>query len=168
MNKLQRIIESTANVLIIAIALLLGVVIFERYVVSKPVENPPRIQPTLGSRVNLIDVNWSNHPKTLILALQTKCRFCNESADFYKRLIEVARNTNVNLVAVLPTSKEESTKHLQELGLTDLDVRQMPLNTLKVSGTPTLILTNERGEITNFWSGQLSSDKEMEVINQLR
>ncbi len=168
MKKLQLIIESTANVLIIVVALALGVVIFERYVVSKPAEARPRIQPTLGSTVNLAGVSWSKHPKTLILALQTQCRFCNESAGFYKRLIEVSRNATVRLVAVLPTTREESTKHLQELGLTDLDVIQMPLNTLKVSGTPTLILTNERGEITNFWTGQLSPDQETEVINQLR
>jgi hypothetical protein len=33
--------------------------------------------------------------------------------------------------------------------------------------TPTLILTNEKGEITHFWVGMLPAEKENEVISRL-
>lgn len=169
MKKIYSRVELTANVLIIIVALLFAVVLVQREILNKPAFNqPPRVQPTIGSRVNLSDVNWSQHPKTLILALQTRCKFCNESAPFYKRLIESAQNENVKLVAVFPTGKEEGANHLKELGLTNLDVKQAPLNSLRVSGTPTLILTNAQGEITNYWVGRLTPDKETEVISHLR
>lgn len=117
--------------------------------------------------MNVPDVNWSQQPKTLILALQKGCHFCNDSAPFYKRVIETVRNKNVKLIAVFPTEVDEGIAHLKELGLNGMEVKQSSLGSLQVSGTPTLILTNEKGEITNYWVGKLTPDKETEVINKL-
>lgn len=125
------------------------------------------MQPEIGKQMNLSDVDWADQPKTLILALQTNCHFCNESAPFYKRLVESIRNKNVKLVAVFPGNIEESKAHLNELGLTNLEVKQSPLANMQVSGTPTLILTNDKGEVINVWVGKLSPDKETEVISKL-
>jgi Redoxin. len=161
-------VELIANVLIIIVAVLLAVVVVQR-LINKPNSNQsPRLDPSIGSRLNLSDVDWSKHPKTLIMALQTRCHFCNESAPFYKRLIESAQHENVKLVAVFPTGKEEGVEHLKGLGLTNLDVKQAPLESLQVSGTPTLILTDRKGEITNYWVGRLTPDKETDVIAHLR
>jgi hypothetical protein len=43
----------------------------------------------------------------------------------------------------------------------------MPLDSIRVGGTPTLILTNDKGEVTDFWVGKLAPDKEVELINKL-
>ncbi len=168
MSKLSQKAELAANLLIIiAAALLIGVVV-QRYFFSGTTANQQaRAQPSVGSKLNVADVNFSSQPKTLILALQTGCHFCNESAPFYKRLIENTQNKNVKLVAVFPTSIEESKAHLNELGLINLEVKRSPLDNIQVSGTPTLILTNEKGEITDYWVGKLTPDKETEVINKL-
>lgn len=64
-------------------------------------------------------------------------------------------------------SVEESAAHLSVLGLDGIEVRRSPLDVIQVSGTPTLILTNEEGEVRDFWVGKLTPDKEMEVINKL-
>jgi len=77
------------------------------------------------------------------------------------------KDRNIKLVAVFPTSIEESKAHLNELGLNNLEVKRSPLENIRVSGTPTLILTNEKGEVTDFWLGKLTPDKETEVINKL-
>jgi thioredoxin-related protein len=170
MNKTHQKIELVANILIIVVALLLGGVIVQKYFFAPPsaVSNqPPRLEPKIGLAMNVPDVNWSQQPKTLILALQSGCRFCNESAPFYKRVIESVKDKNVKLVAVFPTAVEESAAHLQKLGLSNMEVKQSSLGSLQVSGTPTLILTNEKGEVTNYWVGKLSPDKETEVINKL-
>lgn len=170
MNKAFQKIELVANILIIVVALLLGGVIVQKYFFAPPAavsNQPPRLEPKIGSVMNVPDVNWSQQPKTLILALQSSCHFCNESAPFYKRVIESVKDKNVKLVAVFPTAVEESAAHLQKLGLTNMEVKQSSLGSLQVSGTPTLILTNEKGEVTNYWVGKLSPDKETEVINKL-
>lgn len=170
MTNVHRKLEVTANILIIVVALLLGTVLIQKYLFrnnSPPLNETTRLKPVIGSKVNLSGVTWSNQPKTLVFALAVGCHFCDESANFYKRIIASVQNKNVQLIAVFPNSQEESTAHLNELGLAKLEVKQAPLNTLGVSGTPTLILTNDKGEVTNFWIGKLAPDKELEVINQL-
>jgi thioredoxin-related protein len=170
MSKIYQKVELTANILIILVALLLGAVMVQKYFFASPevaANQPPRVEPKIGAKMEAPDVNWSEQPKTLILALQSNCRFCNDSAPFYKRVIETVRNKNVKLVAVFPTGIEKSITHLKELGLDAMEVKQSSLGSLQVSGTPTLILTNEKGEITDYWVGRLSPEKETEVINKL-
>ncbi len=169
MRKLNQKAELAANILIVVVAALLIGVIVQKYFFSKSatINQQARVQPAIGSHVKLLDESRANQSKTLILALQTGCHFCNESAPFYKRLIETIKDKNIKLVAVFPTSVEESKAHLNELGLTNLEVKSSPLENIQVSGTPTLILTNEKGEIMNFWLGKLTPDKEAEVINKL-
>lgn len=168
MNKLSQKAELAANTLIIIVAVLLIGVIVQKYFFSTTTANQKaRLQPVVGSKLNVSDVNFSSQPKTLALVLQTGCHFCNDSAPFYKRIVENTQNMNVKLVAVFPTNIEESKAHLNELGLTSLEVKRSPLDNIQVSGTPTLILTNDKGEITDYWVGKLTPDKEMEVINKL-
>ena|SRR5689334_6447020 len=168
MNRFSQRVEFIANVTIIVTAVLLVGVVAERYFFrpTRP-SRPDRLQPAIGSRVNLPDVHWSDHPKTLILALQRGCHFCEESAPFYKRIAATVQGRNVQLVAAFPTEVEESTAHLAALGLEGLEVRQSSLESLQTSGTPTLILTNDKGEITDYWLGKLTPDKETEVLGKL-
>ena len=137
-----------ANVLIIVVALLLVGVIVQRYFFAKPdAGQQARVTPTVSKKVNLPDEDFSKQPKTVVLALQTTCHFCNESAPFYKRLVEETKGKNIKIVAVFPTPVEESTAHLTKLGLTGMEVKQTPISALDASGTPTLILTNDQGEV---------------------
>ncbi|MBV9925731.1 MAG: hypothetical protein JOZ96_11995 [Acidobacteria bacterium] len=169
MNKIHQKIELVANLLIIVVAVMLVGVLAQRYLFRTPAaaDQSPRVQPTVGAKVNLPDADWSRRPKTLILALQKGCHFCSESAPFYRRLRESAQNKNVRLLAVLPGTPEESTAYLNDIGIPDVEVRRSPLDTLQVSGTPTLILTNDKGEVMRFWVGKLTPEKEAEVLAQL-
>jgi thioredoxin-related protein len=169
MSKLSQKVELTANILIIVVAVLLVGVITQKYFFGSSTGSnaPTRVQPTVGAKINLPEVDLSAQPKTLVLVLQKGCRYCTESAAFYKRLQENTQNKNIKLVAVLPGKTEESTAYLGELGIINMEVKQSPLDNLQTSGTPTLILTNDKGEVTNFWIGKLPADKEDEVINQL-
>lgn len=165
MSKINQKIELTANVLIIVVAILLVGVIAQKYLLAP--KQPERVQPTVGTKINLPDTDLSAQPKNLILVLQKGCHFCSESAPFYKRLQESTKNKNVKLVAALPGNTEESAEYLKQIGITNLEIRQSPMSNLQTGGTPTLILTNEKGEITHFWVGKLPAEKEDEVINQL-
>ncbi|HSK73839.1 MAG TPA: hypothetical protein VK892_19230 [Pyrinomonadaceae bacterium] len=169
MSKINQKMELAANILIVVVSLLIIGVIVQQYFFSSPaVSNQmPRQQPTVGKKVNLEKVNFSNYPKTVVLALQTTCGYCNESAPFYKRMLEETKGKNIKFIAVFPTPVEDSTKHLERLGINGFEVKQAPISALEASGTPTLILTNDKGEVTNFWIGKLPADKETEVINQI-
>jgi hypothetical protein len=168
MVKFIQKVELTANILIIVVALLLVGFIGQRYFYGKSeINQPARVTPTIGKPINLPNQDWSAQSKTVVLALQTTCHFCTESAPFYKRLVEYAKNNNIKIIAVFPQPVEVSTAHLAQLGLTGLEIKQAPISVLDTSGTPTLIITNQQGKVTNFWVGKLPPEKETEVINTL-
>ena len=102
-----------------------------------------------------------------MLVLSKDCRFCDESVDFYKKLISDTKGKNVNIVAALPQEKKAAEEWINGHGIQGIEVRQSQLNSLDVSGTPTLIILNNKGEVSDFWIGKLSAEKELEVINKL-
>lgn len=167
MSKIHQKIELIANILIIVAVIGIGGILIQKYFFAVPTNQQVRVQPTVGAEVNLSNVNWEQQPKTLVLVLQTGCHFCNESAPFYKRIIESVQNKNVKLIAVFPTDSEKSKIHLNDLGINNIEVRRSSLEGLQVSGTPTLILVNEKGKVMDYWVGKLSPTKEDEVINKL-
>lgn len=141
----------------------LGVVLIQRFFFAKTTQPLQTI--ALGSKVSLPGVEWAKNGKTLVLALQTGCHFCSESAPFYQRLIQAATTKGVKVVAIFPQPLAEA--HAYSLALPTSDVRQASLNSLSVGGTPTLILVNEKGEVAAAWVGKLPSDKEAEVPARL-
>lgn len=175
MNKINQKLEGAANVLIIIVTIMLGVVIAKQFFFASPTvinangQNNSLSQPQviINAPLKIEGVNFAEQSKTLIVALQAGCPYCSQSAPFYKRLIEESRDKNVKIVAVLPTSLEESKDYIQKLGIDNLEVKQSTLDNIQVRGTPTLLLTNDKGEVTNAWVGKLPAPKEDEVINAI-
>lgn len=174
MGRFQKHIEVAANILIVVVAVLCLVVIWQKYFRTQPqpqqteqANRPAMKVPTVGSMVSAVDVDWSKHKKNVLLVLQVGCRFCSESAGFYKTLIEQTKDKGVSVLAVLPQSKEEARKYLDDLQLSNLDTKQAAMKTLDVSGTPTLIVTDDKGQITNVWIGKLPPEKQNEVLSLL-
>lgn len=166
MSKLPKKVEIPISTFILISSILVSGFLVKKYLFSSS-DWRAREQSAAGKQMNLPGINWAEQPKTLILALQTSCHFCNEGAPFYKRLIESVKDKNMKLIAVFPTDIEESKAHLNKLGITNMDVKQASLDSIQVRGTPTLILINNKGEVTNFWRGKLSPDKETEVLEKL-
>lgn len=168
MSKITRKIEVAANISIIIVAVLIAGTVIQRYFFKTPSPKPvAQAQPQPGTKVSLPDFSWSDSSRTLVLALQKGCRYCTESAPFFKRLKEEVKGKNIKLVAALPGQVEESRSYLREIGLSDLEVRQSSLDNLQVAGTPTIILVNDKGEVVNYWVGKLPNSKEEEVVSKL-
>jgi hypothetical protein len=159
-----------ANVAIICVAILLAVVLARNYLLPKraPQQSAAAsIQP--GTKISLAGVDWKANGKTLVLALSTGCHFCTDSASFYQRVAqERAKANNIRLVAVFPESVSEGQKYLGNLGVTVDEVRQARLDSIGVSGTPTLIMTDGEGAVAESWRGKLPREKESEVFARLR
>jgi len=120
----------------------------------------------VGSAVQLPDVNWRRNKQTLVLVLRDGCHFCSDSAEFYRRLTTaVGAGRSTKLVAALPGSIDDSRTYLSGLGVQIANIRQSSLGQLQVTGTPTLLLVNDKGIVTKSWVGQLPANQEAEVIN---
>lgn len=172
-------IQVTANVAIIVTAVLLCAVLIKNYIIVKPVlldvnsrnqisrANQParpqgqsQIQP--GVKLSLTGIDWAKNGKTLLLAVSNTCHFCSESAPFYQRLSHGQRGTR--LVAVLPQTVEEGRSYLDKLNVAVDEIKQAPLPSFGITGTPTLVLVDHNGMAVKSWVGKLGSDREAEVI----
>jgi hypothetical protein len=126
MDNWHKRVELLANVAIIFIAIILGAVLVNRYLLSAPtppaVAERPGFNP--GTKLSLPGVEWGWSRRTLLIVLSTNCHYCTESAPFYQKLAqEKTKHTDVGLLAVLPQSVEESQKYLGEHGVKVDDVR---------------------------------------------
>jgi thioredoxin-related protein len=164
---LSKKIDIVANIAIIVVSILIGVVLFDRYFTHRPDRSDPRI--TAGTKLSLADVDWAGNGQTLLVALQKGCHFCSESAPFYQRLAsETSRLNTVRLVAILPQEVNEAKGYLNDLNIPINEVKQARLSDVGVKGTPTLILVNAKGEAVESWIGKLPPEKESEVLSRLR
>jgi thioredoxin-related protein len=164
---LYKKIELVANVAIILVALLIGGVFVKQYFFDNRSQPPLKI--TAGTKVPQLDVDWAKNGQTLLLVLQKGCHFCAESAPFYQGLTrEMEDNKSTKLVAVLPQEVNESQQYLSDLKVAISEVKKINPNFLGVSGTPTLILVNNAGEVIDSWTGKLTPDKEIEVLKKVK
>jgi hypothetical protein len=171
MKNLKGKIELTANLSIIAVAVLLCIVLVKSYIIPAPVQNSPaapteaRNATKRGAPITLPGVDWQKNGKTLLLALSTTCHFCTQSSPFYQRVVKERGDTQ--LIVIVPQAADEGQSYLKRLRVDINDVRQASLGDIGVSGTPTLILVDSTGVVADSWVGALTPDKENEVISQL-
>jgi thiol-disulfide isomerase/thioredoxin len=169
MNKLKKRINLAANLTIILVLVVIGIVFAKNYLLSAPSTHPSRdYRVPAGQRVSLPGIDWGNNGQTVLLVLEKGCPYCAESAPFYQQLArEAARKGGVQLIAVLPQEVPESKQYLSGLNVPIYDVRQSALELLGVQGTPTLILVNRNGEVTQSWAGKLPPEEEAEVLRRI-
>jgi len=166
---LARRVEVAANVAIIAVAALICFVLVKSYILGGSQGSPQqqeRPKPVIGSKAAVPDVDWGRNGRTLVLVLQKGCGYCTDSAPFYQRLAREAGG--VRLVAALPQKVEEGRQYMSELAVPVEDVRQVQPQALGAPGTPTLLLVDGSGVVTDSWVGRLSPDKEDEVLSRLK
>jgi hypothetical protein len=171
MKNISKKIEVAANIAIIVAAIFFTAGVAKNYFRPTLPLAPGHAAASIpsGTKADFINVDWAKSDRTLLLVLQAGCHFCSESAPFYQRLVrDTAQISGVHLIAVLPQEVADGAKYLKSLGVPIEDIRQAQLDTLRVQGTPTLILINDKGVVTNSWVGKLSGDKEAEVLDQLR
>ncbi len=114
-------------------------------------------------------LNWAQHKQTLLLVLRDGCHFCADSAQFYQRLVTAqGAQASTRFVAVLPGPVADSRSYLSRLRVPIAEIRQTELGALGVRGTPTLLLVDDKGVVTQAWIGRLPADREDEIINAVR
>jgi thioredoxin-related protein len=170
MNTVYKKAELLANIAIIVVAILVCFVVVKRFVLDSKESNGTAEfkEVSSGEKISLPDVDWAKSDKTLLVVIEKGCHFCSDSATFYRRLVqETAERKNIKLIAVFPHGIDQGKEYLNGLGVQITELRQAPLNSIKVRGTPTLILVNNAGVVTDTWLGQLTPDKESELLSRL-
>jgi hypothetical protein len=171
MKNLKGKIELAANLSIIVVAVLLGVVLMKSYFMPAPAESSgaapakERKEIKRGDPISLEGMDWQRNRRTLLLALSTTCHFCTQSGPFYQRVAKEHGDTQ--LVVLVPQAPDEGQAYLRKLGVAVDNVKQVSLGSIGLSGTPTLILVDDDGRVADIWVGALTAAKENEVISRL-
>ncbi len=170
MEKFRRLVETASNVAIIALALLLGSFLIGRFYFQSPAPSSPTraesVQP--GGTLLLNDIDWGKSERNLVMVLSTACHFCTESMPFYQRLAKLSsENNRLRLIASFPQDVTEARKYLQASNVGIEEVIKASPSDARVRGTPTLILTDNKGVVLQTWIGKLTPEKENEVAERV-
>jgi thioredoxin-related protein len=117
-----------------------------------------------------LKLDYKTHSRTLILALDKDCVYCERSAGFYKRLLDQQATSagNTQLVAILPNDDWEAKQYLRKEGLERLPhLSNVKLGQLKINALPALILVDRLGRVLESWSGQLDDEREKQVVEAI-
>jgi|SRR5579859_3573852 len=156
-------LEAIANVTVIVMALVVGFLVLRGKFAGPQTEHLVAV----GDHISQIaGVDWSRHQKTLVLALNTGCHFCQDSAPFYQKLARAQgpATDDVEIVAVFPNDPEAVQQLMKDEGLAVRSISAIPLEKLGVAGTPTLILVDSQGRVERTWFGLLTPREELEVM----
>lgn len=114
------------------------------------------------------NLNEDSYEKSVILILNTDCKYCNASMGFYKKLASVKYDTqSKQLVALFLQPQEVVNKYVNEKGFPVRSISSASFEKLKVGLTPTIVVVNNRRQIIKSWFGQLEVNQEGEVIDLL-
>jgi hypothetical protein len=106
--------------------------------------------------------------RTVVIALRASCKFCAASMPFYSRLLSMAQERkNLQIVAVMESSVEDSNKYLHSKAILFSAVRQDSLETLGVDGTPAILVLDGRGVVRHSWLGLLNKDAERDAAKEI-
>lgn len=174
-KRLIRGVEVAANIAVVIAALALTVALVKTYVLPSGARNAAdggavsddrRAQAIRkGEKVNLPDVDWAKNGQTLLLVLSSGCHYCSESAPFYQRLV---KGSDISRIALLPQPVDEGKQYVESLGITVNEVRQVRLDSLRVPGTPTILMVDGAGVVTDSWFGVLSPEEETALLARVQ
>lgn len=161
----RRILNVAANVLL-AVALLALIVMAAKRFSFTDHETKAYLSDD-GSSVILADIDLSKSPLTVLLALRTTCRFCEQQTPFYRRLIKEAQSKNVSVIALFQEELVSAHDYLRAEEIDITNVLQVRLRRLGITETPTLLVVNQKGEILSKWVGRLPLPTESHILDML-
>jgi hypothetical protein len=164
-------LDTLANIAII-IACVALVAMVARNMFFQPKPAPPPGAAAKGETLKALQaVLPAGSERTLVAAVAPGCHFCDESFPFYKTLIEQRneKGSQVKFIAAVPgeDQKEPETAKLTGAGVTPDQMVAIDFNTIKVPGTPTLLLVDAKGKVLDVWVGKLDASGEKEVLARL-
>jgi hypothetical protein len=165
-SRLIRKLEIATNVAVL-IAALLTAAFFARLFIERSGPSEPSYRAAPGTRLALPEAfAFESYDRTLILAIQEDCSYCEASMPFYR---EIAASANLGcaglgLVAVLPNPRGAADALFSRNDLEIPRLANTSLASLGVTGTPTLILVDREGAVLDVWVGELSRNGEQKVL----
>lgn len=154
-------LETLTNVIIIfaALGVLLSV---GKYLFNSSNSFKETKSPELGKLVNIDGFDSSKAEANILFVMQKGCHFCEESMEYFQRITAQKKGSKFSFYTVFPPSDTEVKTYLNGYGFSEVGILNKELSDLDVRGTPTVLVTNRKGEIIAKWVGKLSDSRKLE------
>ena len=162
----KEVISTCANTLIVVLAIVLIAGIARNMLIQ-----PPRPAIAIGSTLTLPpSASTTAGKERLVIAVRNGCHFCKNSAPFYNQLARAWKTRELRAVPVIVDPDTGPTQDTDwprtTLGIPVIS--DVALSSIGVTGTPTLILLNPKGQVVKVWVGELNKDQQLDVLDTLR
>jgi thioredoxin-related protein len=166
-------LDTVANIAIIVTCAVALALMVNRYFFNKPAPLPGAPpQAEVGEQFDqLRQVVPAGSEQALVVAVSPGCHFCNDSMPFYKRLIDERnqKGSGVKIIAAVPAeeAKAEEAQKFAAVGAQPDQFVHVDFASIKVPGTPTILLVDKQGKVLNVWVGKQESGGEEEILETL-
>jgi rhodanese-related sulfurtransferase len=155
------------NIAILVVAIVLSTVLVKKFFLPGAHNSDYRIAP--DARLIINGINWADSERTVLVALGKECKYCSDSAEFYRRLAAgIAGQTNTRLIALFSEKESDGEAYLKHLAVPIPEVRYTSLSSLGIKSVPTLVILDRNGVVNDIWVGKLSPLKESALMSKLR
>jgi hypothetical protein len=165
---MKRFSEAAMNVLISAACVSMIAMSVRTW--SAPARSAEPSRPfTKGERIEGLQIDTSDAPRTAIVFLHSSCRYCAASMGFYKTLVtsEAHRRGKFQFVVAGMEDEATLTKFVNDFQLTPDKIVSVPRIDPRVRATPTLLVVDRRGVVQQSWVGQQPQNGERDIVNEV-
>lgn len=156
------------NIVILLVALVLSALLVRKFF-FQPAQQSPNYRLTTNATLRINGINWADADRTVLLALSKECKYCSDSAEFYRRLAAgIANQTNTRLLAVFSEKESEAEAYLKQLAVPIRELRYVSLSSLGIKNVPTLAILDRNGVVTDMWVGTFSPLEEKALMSKLK
>jgi glutaredoxin/rhodanese-related sulfurtransferase len=123
-----------------------------------------------GSSFRLDGVDWRNARRHLIVAVSSTCPYCKADAGLYRALAELAAaDAELQMIVVGNEKQDALRRWLKDNGITARKVISLPSpQTLGIRSTPTLLIVDARGVITDVLQAKASPSDVERILQRFR
>jgi hypothetical protein len=162
--KLERIV----HVCLIVVCLVSLVLLLERRFSpqSAPRSAAAIEKALLGKRLELAGADWKSSPINAVLYMNTNCHFCQESAPFYREIVNAQRGsqTRVSLAVVPVEPPDVMRQYLANEHIGIGGVYNLPSPVAGLTGTPTWLILDIDGIVRRVFFGKLDEPRQKELL----
>jgi thioredoxin-related protein len=166
-------LDTVANIAIILVCIIAAAILIRNnFLQPKQQQGNRPPEAAVGDQFDALrQVVPAGSDRAMVVALSPTCHFCNESMPFYKQLIDQRnqKGSGVKVIAAVPRdeAKAEEQQKFAAAGAQPDSMVTLDFSTIKVPGTPTILLVDNQGKVLDVWVGKLDSSGEKEVLAKL-
>ena len=154
------------NIAILLVALVLSALLVKKFFFQHAQDANYRL--AANATLSIKGINWADSERTVLVALAKECKYCSESAEFYRRLaVGIPSQNNTRLMAVFSEKESEAEAYLKQVHIPIREVHYVSLSSLGIRSVPTLAILDRNGVVTDMWVGKLSPLKEKAIMSRL-